>query len=147
VPSGAELEIILWLAVAVLTGLGELLTGSFVLLPFTLGALAAAAVAAVGGGLALVLPVFLVVSVLSLFWLRRFASRFSAAAADIRAGAGRYVDAVGVATTDVSRLAPGRVRIDGESWRAICDSDTTIPTGGRVRVTEVRGNALVVVPD
>ena len=94
-PSGAELEIGFWLLLAVLGVVGELLTGSFFLLPFAIGAGVAAIAAAFGAELPWVLALFLIVSLSSLFWLRHLARRSEAEAPSIQAGAGRYIDAVG----------------------------------------------------
>ena len=47
-PSGPELELLVWVVVAILSGIGELLTGSFFLLPFAIGAAAAGLAAAFG---------------------------------------------------------------------------------------------------
>ena len=146
-PSGPELEILVWAIVAVIAGIGELLTGSFFLLPFAIGATAAALAAALGAGLPIVLPLFLVVSLGSLVWLRRFADRSNEQAPVIHAGAGRYVGAVGTVTEDIEGQAEGRVQIEGQLWRALAANDEPIAAGTAIRVVEVRGTALVVEPD
>ncbi len=143
-PSGPELEIIVWVIVAIISGIGELLTGSFFLLPFAIGAAVAALAAAFGAELPVVLPVFLVVALGSLLWLRRFADRFSKQAPVIHAGAGRYVGAVGRVTTAIKGSTEGRVQLQGQSWRALTAHGESIDVGTTIRVVEVRGTALVV---
>ena len=143
-PSGAELEIGFWLLIAVLGVIGEILTGSFFLVPFAIGAAAAAIAAALGAGLPWVLGLFLIVSVSSLLWLRRLALRSEAEAPSIQAGAGRYIDAVGRVTVDIDAAGQGRVRIQGQTWRAHAADRRPIPAEAEVRVVEVRGTALVV---
>jgi len=88
---------------------------------------------------------FVVVSVLSLWLLQRFAKK------DIRGkllhvGAARYIGASAVVMESVTRLESGRVKMGTEDWRAITDGDIEIPTGAEVRVVEVRGARLVVEP-
>ncbi len=141
-----ELEIIAWIIVAVLSGVGEVLTGSFFLLPFALGAIVAALLAGFGAPLPWVLSSFLVVSVLSLFWLRRFAARSQANSPAIQAGAHRYVNAIGAVTADIAATDAGRVRVDGQSWRALAAENEPIAAGSQVRVVAVKGSALVVEP-
>ena len=141
-----ELEIIAWVIVAVLSGLGEVLTGSFVLLPFALGAIVAALLAGFGASLPWVLSSFLAVSVLSLFWLRRFAARTEAASPAIQAGAHRFVNAVGAVTADIAAPDAGRVRVDGQSWRALAAGNEPIVAGTQIRVIAVKGTALLVEP-
>ena len=146
-PSGPELEILVWAIVAVISGIGELLTGSFLLLPFAIGATAAALAAALGAGLSIVLPLFLLVSLGSLVWLRRFADRSDEEAPVIQAGAGRYVGARGRVTEEIAGPTEGRVQIDGQLWRALAANQEPIASGTEVRVVEVRGTALVVEPN
>ena len=146
-PSGLELDLIVWAIVAILSGIGELLTGSFFLLPFVIGAAAAGIAAAFGAELAVVLPLFLVVSLGSLVWLRRFADRFNEQAPVIQAGAGRYIGAVGSVTVDIEGSTEGRMQMDGQSWRALSANREAIAAGTQVRVVEVRGTALIVEPE
>ena len=146
-PSGPELEILVWVIVAIISGIGELLTGSFFLLPFAIGATAAALAAAFGAELPIVLPLFLVVSLGSLVWLRRFADRSDEEAPVIQAGAGRYIGARGRVTEGIAGPTEGRVQVDGQLWRALTADREPIEAGTEVRVVEVRGTALVVEPD
>lgn len=146
-PSGPELELLAWVIVAILSGIGELLTGSFFLLPFAIGAAAAGLAAALGAELSVVLPLFLAVSLGSLVWLRRFANRFNEQAPAIQAGAGRYVGAVGSLTAAIEGPTEGRVQLHGQAWRALSANREPIEAGTRVRVVEVRGTALVVEPE
>ena len=146
-PSGPELEILVWVIVSVIAGIGELLTGSFLLLPFAIGAAAAALAAALGAELPLVLTLFLLISLGSLLWLRRFAARSTKETPLVQAGAGRYVGAVGSVTAPIEGATEGRVRIDGQAWRALSANRESIDAGTRVRVVEVRGTALIVEPE
>jgi len=53
----------------------------------------------------------------------------------------------GKTLTEVKSGKAGRVRFEGQSWRAICDDQNLeIPAGTEVIVMEKRGNTLVVVP-
>jgi membrane protein implicated in regulation of membrane protease activity len=146
-PSGPELELLVWVIVAILSGIGELLTGSFLLLPFAIGAAAAGLAAALGAELPVVLLLFLVVSLGSLVWLRRFANRSKEQAPVIQAGAGRYVGAGGIVTVAVEGPIEGRVQVDGQTWRAVSADGGPIAVGIEIRVVEVRGTALVIEAD
>ena len=142
---GIDVEVLLWLVVAVLSGVGEMASGALVLLPFAIAAIVAAILAALGVEMVWALTVFAVISVTSLVVLRRFAFHEDLDSAPVRAGGGqRYVDAIGVVTSDIPATMSGRVRVETESWRAIAKDGGLIDEGTRVRVTEVRGNALIV---
>ena len=141
---GIDWAIVLWLLGGVLSGIGELLTGTMFLLPFAVGAFAAAGAAALGGSLAVVVSVFLVVTVATLVWAVRYAKRVDAQPPATREGANRYVEATGVVTREIVGREPGQVRVGSETWRALSDTGQTIDRDAAIRVVEVRGNALVV---
>ena len=143
-PSGSEVEIIVWVLIAVLSGIGEMLTGSLFLLPFAIGAIVAAIAVAFGADLPWALGLFLIVSLSSLLWLRRLAKRSEAEVPAIQAGAGRYVDAIGRVVVGIDPAGEGRVDLSGQAWRALSGDGEAISAGTEVRVIEVRGTALVV---
>lgn len=136
----------IWVAAAVLLGIGELLTVGFFLLPFAVGAAAAAILAFIGVSVPLQLVTFVVISVLFLVVLQRFATKERQV--DLFAvGSVRYSDQRAVVLEAVNRhRATGLVRMETEQWRATTDLDTEIPVGAEVRVVEVRGTRLAVEP-
>jgi len=136
----------IWIAAAVILAIGEMLTAGFFLLPFAVGAAAAAILAFLGVNPILQLITFIVVSVLFLSILQRFAKRVDSHP-QVDAGANRYVGSTAVVIEPVDRLtANGLVRVETEEWRATTDQPITIPAGAEVRVVEVRGTRLVVEP-
>ncbi len=136
----------LWVGAAVLLGIGELLTAGFFLLPFAVGAAAAAILAFLGVPFALQLVTFVVISVVFLAILQRFAKEEQSDGTE-PAGAGRYHGKSAVVLEPVNRLAgTGSVRMETEQWRATTNQDEEIPVGEEVLVTEVRGTRLVVEP-
>ena len=60
-------------------------------------------------------------------------------------GASGMVGQIAVALTDLGPAAPGRVAVQGESWRATAAD--TIPEGARVRITDIDGLTLTVRKD
>ncbi len=136
----------LWVGAAVVLGLGELLTAGFFLLPFAVGAAAAAILAFLGVGFALQLVTFVVISVVFLAVLQRFAKEEQRDGPE-PAGAGRFQGKHAVVLESINRLeGTGSVRMDTEQWRATTDGDEEIPIGEEVVITEVRGTRLVVEP-
>lgn len=144
---GIDWAIVLWLLAGVLSGVGELLTGGLFLLPFAVGAFAAAAAAAFGAGVPIVLVVFSLSSLVTLVWAIRYGRRMRSVPPATHEGANRYVDALGVVTKTVAGRDAGQVRVGTESWRALSAAGSTLEEGAAIRVVEVRGNALVVVPE
>jgi membrane protein implicated in regulation of membrane protease activity len=141
----------IWLALGVVLSLGEIaVAGSFFLLPFGVGALAASAVAFATTSVAATWITFLVVSAVAftaLFPLgRRLDRRSSQRASGV--GASRWVGR----PAHVLKKIPdghgetGLVRVDREEWRAESSTGQSIPAGTEVRVVDVAGTRLVVAP-
>lgn len=133
-----------WMGAAVFLAVAEIFTAGFFMLPFAVGAAAAAALAFADVGEVPQLVVFLVVSVASLIVLRRFVRRGDDEQHPV--GSNRFVGqrAKVLETVDPSH-GTGRVRMETELWRATTDGDV-IAEGAMVKVVEVRGTRLVVVP-
>lgn len=125
----------MWAVIAVVCLILELMAGDFFIICFSIGAVFAALVAAVGGGIYLQLFVFAVFSFISLFWVRPFAKRYLHKGEDPRVSnadalmgrQGRVVDAV-------EADGFGRVQIDGDIWKAVTNEQQDIPAGSNVRV-------------
>jgi len=133
----------MWLIAAGVLAIGEMVTAGFFLLPFAAGAAVAGVLALLSVSVPVQIITFVVVSVLALWLLQRFAKR------DIHGellpvGAARYIGSSAVVIEPVSRLHSGRVKMGSEDWRAITDSNDEIPVGAEVHVVEVRGARLVV---
>jgi membrane protein implicated in regulation of membrane protease activity len=135
---------VIWLIVAVAFGVGEIATLGFFLAPFAGGALVAAIVSGAGGGDALSLVAFLVVSLTLLAALRPIALRHMRQAPRLRTGTAALV---GRTATVVERVGgdEGCVRLDGEIWTARpYDEDQVFEAGMRVQVLEIRGATALV---
>ncbi len=134
----------IWLGAAAVFGIGEMITAGFFLLPFAAGAIAAAVLAFANVNPAIQGIVFLVVSILALVWLRRYAAKGDERQASV--GANRFSGETALVLDPIDRIAgTGKVRMDTEIWRATTDGDP-IPADSEVRIIAVRGTRLVVEP-
>ena|SRR5215208_6224136 len=137
---------LVWAIVAVALGAGEILTpGLFFLGPVALAAAAAAVTAALGGGTALALIVFIAGSIASLALLRPVARRHVHLPALARTGTDALVGRKAVVLRSVDAIG-GRVRIGGEEWsaRAYLDGET-FAEGAHVEVVKIEGATALVV--
>lgn len=136
----------IWVGSAIILGIGELLTAGFFLLPFAVGAAAAAILAFMGVGFPLQLVTFVVISVVFLGVLQRFARQEQSDGTE-PAGAGRFTGKRAIVIEPINRReGTGTVRMETEQWRATTDRDEEIPVGEEVVISEVRGTRLVVEP-
>lgn len=131
-----------WVGAAVVLGVAEMVTGGFFLLPFTVGAIGAAALSFLGVTVPVQLLVFIIVSLLALLGLQRFAKKEDEVQHAV--GANRFINRTGRVIAEIDPISGlGKVRMETEEWRATTDGDI-IPPGAAVRVLEVRGTRLVV---
>ena len=136
---------VIWVIVAVVLAVGEILTpGLFFLGPVALAATAAAIAAAVGGGAVAQLIVFLAGAVASLAVLRPIARAHLRMPRAIRTGTAALVGAKAVVVQRVD-ASGGRVKIGGEEWSARSYTDDEVfEPGQRVEVAEIQGATALV---
>jgi membrane protein implicated in regulation of membrane protease activity len=138
---------ILWLVVACVFGVGELITTGFLLAPFAVGALAAAVADAAAGEVAGAV-VFVAVSAVILLMIRPIVqSRIMHSSPPLRTGAAALI---GKRAIVLERIANdegvGFVRIDGEVWTARAFDDArVIESGTPVEIIEIRGATALVI--
>ncbi len=137
---------VIWILVAVAFGVGELLTTSFFLAPFSGGALVAALVALIGGGAVASWLTFIIVSLLLLWVVRPIARAHLKVPPQLRTGTAALI---GRRAIVLERIATdegvGCVKIDGEVWTARAyEDDQVIEAGAAVEVVEIRGATALV---
>jgi len=138
----------IWLATALVFGLGEMATaGSFFLLPFGLGAAVAAALAFVDVSVGWEWTAFLAISAVSFAALRPISKRLDASLPSLGGvGADRWTGRSGV-VLDAIPQGPGelgQVRVDREEWRAASHDGVAIAVGTQIEVVRVEGTRVVV---
>ncbi len=142
-----EWDIVFWAVLAALALVGELLTVTFFLSFFSLGALAALVVAFVGLGTGFQIFGFIVASALSMAVLRpALMHRISFRSSERYVGRGGIEGRSGVVTDAIEPGGSGQVRIgSGEFWtaRAIYPGERIGP-GARVRVLDTDGLTALV---
>jgi len=132
----------LWTIMAVVLSIGEIFTAGFFLLPFAVGAAAAAILAWIGAAVVAQWLVFFGVSIFALAYLRRFIGHQDEGDQP-RVGANRWVGEEGIVLEEIEpHTGVGMVRILNEEWRATALQP--IPVNSRIVVTEVQGARLVV---
>jgi membrane protein implicated in regulation of membrane protease activity len=136
---------LIWAIIAVLLGIGEMLTpGLFFLGPLALSAGIAALVALIGGGTIISLIVFILASVGSLAFLRPIAKSHMRMPMVSRTGTDALVGRKAVVTRRIDANG-GRVRIGGEEWSARSYLDGQVVEEGKsVDVIQIEGATALV---
>ena len=133
-----------WIVVAAVFAVAEIFSLSLFLAPFAGGALVAALVDGVGGGLGLSFVAFLLVSAALLFALRPVARNHLRTQSSTKTGTARLVGATATVLEPVTGDA-GCVKLEGETWTARpYDEDERLEAGTRVTVMEIRGATALV---
>jgi membrane protein implicated in regulation of membrane protease activity len=137
---------LLWLTIAAVLGITELMTATLDLLLLAVAALAAAGVAAIGLGAGLQLLAFAVAAGAMITLVRPVARRHLTSHPQLRTGVAALIGREAVVLSAVGR-EPGRVRIGGEEWSARSyDPDLLIPAGTTVDVFAIEGATALVHP-
>ncbi len=135
---------VLWTLIAVALAIGEIATVGFFLGPIAVAAIAAAFVAALGGGAVIQLIVFILGSIASLAVLRPIAVRHVRMPARLRTGTAALVGTRALVLERVD-VHGGRVKIGGEIWTARAyDEDQVMEPGARVEVVKIEGATALV---
>lgn len=133
-----------WAGFGALLVVAEILSLRLFMLPFGIGAAAAAVGAWLGLGSLGQAVAFVTVSAACLAALRWYARRHVAAPTAAVAG-DRLVNGTGVVIESIDPVSgSGRARVNREEWRAESSDSQTIPAGTRVLVRRVEGAHLVV---
>ena len=135
----------MWAVIAVVCLILELTAGDFFIICFSIGAVFAAIMAAVGGGIYLQLLMFAVFTLISLFWFRPFAQRYLHKGEDNRvSNADALLGRQGRVVETVKADGFGRVQIDGDFWKAVTNETADIPEGRNVRVVGRESTIITV---
>ena len=140
---------VIWLIVAVVLAVAEVVNLSFFLFPFAIGAAGAAVVELVGLGSAVAVVVFAVLTAVSFGIVRPIARRHLSTPPQIRTGTAALVGRQAIVLERIANdEGVGCVRLDGEIWTARSwDDDTTFEPGTRVHVMEIRGATALVAEE
>ena len=137
---------IIWLIVAAVLGVAELMTTTFALGIIAVGALVAAGVGAMGLGLPFQLLAFVVASAAGLGFVLPVARRHIKQPPLLKTGPAALVGRSARVLEEVTEHG-GRVRIGGEEWSARAyDESLIIPVGRVVDVMQIEGATALVYP-
>jgi membrane protein implicated in regulation of membrane protease activity len=136
--------LVIWLILAAVLGVAEMLTTTLALGLLAVGALAAALTEAVGGSAPVQLAVFVIVSLAGIILIRPLALRRLRRRGTLRTGTAALVGETGYVLSDVTPQS-GRIRIGGEEWSARpYDEASVIPAGSKVDVLQIKGATALV---
>ena len=138
---------LIWLLVGAALCIMEMFTLTFVMLCFGLGAFASAIAAGLGLNMVVQWGVFLVVSLITVTYARKFADRISGEPTR-KANVDRVIGMSGIVIDTIDpKHGSGRVRVDHDEWRAITNDNEVLKDGDHITVESVKGTHLIVTRD
>jgi membrane protein implicated in regulation of membrane protease activity len=137
---------VIWLIVAVVFAVAEVINLSFFLFPFAIGAAGAAVVELAGGGAAPAWIVFAVLTAVSFTVVRPIARRHLSVPPQLRTGTAALVGRTALVVERIDNDENvGSVRLEGEVWTARAyDDDASYEPGTRVHVMDIKGATALV---
>lgn len=136
----------IWLIIAIVLFILEIITPGFVLANFGVAAIAAAGAAWFGGSMTVQVIVFVVVCIVSFFTVRPLLKRTILKGSKTEPTGTTALIGRETRVTEHIPVGPetGRVNIDGDSWRAASVDRNQIEVGAVVRVVRVESTTLFV---
>lgn len=126
---------LLWTLVCIICLILELTSGDFFIMCFSLGAIPTAIVAAAGAGFTMQIVTWLVFTVLCLIFVRPFVLTYlHRHDRERHSNADALMGREGIVTEAIEPDGFGRVKIDGDSWKAASSDKAGIEAGVKVKV-------------
>lgn len=137
-------EPLIWVLIAVIFAIIEAFTMGLTTIWFTVGGVGACIIALLGGPLPLQIAVFLIVSIILLYFTRPLAEK------RLKIGhekniVDQMIDKTCLVTETIRPYQPGQVRLDGLIWTAaVNDNKETLETGELAKIVKIEGVKLIV---
>jgi membrane protein implicated in regulation of membrane protease activity len=123
---------------------GEMLTMTFFLLPFGIGATVAFVASLLGAPLWLQWVLFIAISIIALIALRPLARRLTAKAEQTKSGVDRLIGMTGHVIEGNAPSGEMRARVAREVWNVATEAGSHLPVDTPVKVLRVDGVHLIV---
>lgn len=136
----------IWLILAGVFLIGEVMTAGFLIFWLSIGSLIAMIVSFFTDSIIIQTSIFVISSVILIFATKPLVKKF-AKVETVLTNAKSLIGKKGIVTVDINSIkATGQVKIDGEIWSAIGEDETDIPKGAEIEVLEIKGVKVIVRP-
>lgn len=137
----------IWLIIAGVCLVIEIITVGFLVFWFAIGALFAMLASFFTDNLVIQTAVFVISSGLLIFATKPFVKKFMDNKKSVKTNVYSVVGKVGIVTSDINSIdGSGQVKVNGEVWSAIGENDANISKGTEVEIKEIKGVKAIVTP-
>lgn len=134
----------MWILICMICLILELFSGDFFLMCFAIGALVTALVSVFGTGIYVQFAVFILISVISVFFVRPFALKYLHSKEGRLSNAEALIGRTGKVSTTIVEHGYGRVAVDGDDWKALSIDGEEIKEGTMVRIVSMDSIIITV---
>ena len=136
----------IWLIIAGVCLIGEIMTTGFLVFWLSIGALLSMIVSFFTDNVIIQTTVFVISSAILIFATKPFVKKF-AKTKDVKTNAYSIIGKNGIVTADIDSInSKGQVKVDGETWSAVGKDDIDIQKGTEIEVLEIKGVKAIVKP-
>lgn len=137
----------IWLIIAGVCFIIEILTVGFFIFWLAIAALIVAALSLVVPSLVAQTAIFIVLSSILILFTRSFSKKITRSD-NVITNSNRLIGKTAIVKKEISFHHNGQVKVEGELWSAVLDQDysLTIPEGSSVKINAISGVKLVVEP-
>lgn len=135
----------IWLIIAGLFFIGEIITVGFLIFWFGIGALIAMAVSFFTTNIILQTTIFVISSAILLFATKPFVKKF----VDVKPTNTNAYSIIGkkaIVIKEINSHSVGQIKIKGEVWSAESENDETIIEDSEVEILQIKGVKAIVKP-
>ncbi|MEL7656687.1 MAG: NfeD family protein [Bacillota bacterium] len=143
--AGLEMsEPLIWILIAVIFAIIEAFTMGLTTIWFTVGGVAACIIALIGGPLLLQVIVFLLVSIILLYFTRPLAEKRLKIGHE-KNNVDQMIGKTALVTEKIEPYHTGQVKLNGLVWTAVTkDNEDTLAKGDLVKIIGIEGVKLIV---
>ena len=136
-----------WLLVGIICLILEIMNGDFFIMCFAIGGFCASVVAAFTDSIALQVIFFVLFTLLSIFFVRPIALKYLHQGEDHRvSNVEALIGREGRVTDKIEANGYGRVKVDGDSWKAKSANGAEIRQNTDVRILSINSVIITVEP-
>lgn len=137
----------IWLIIAGICLIIEIITTGFLVFWFSIGALLAMITSLFTNNITIQTTIFIISSTILIFATKPFLKKFAKNDDSVKTNVYSIIGKTAIVTTDIDSInGTGQIKVDGELWSAIGEKELNIPKGTKVEIKEIKGVKVIVSP-
>ena len=137
----------MWLIIAGVCLIIEIMTVGFLIFWFSIGALFAMVASFFIDNIIVQTAIFIITSTILIFATKPFVNKFVNNKNSIKTNVYSSVGKKGIVIKDIDAVnSKGQIKVDGEVWSAVSLNNINIPQGTEIKIEEIKGVKAVVSP-